>query len=560
MWTELQPGREISRAWEIASAATRYGGGELIARIGLHRALRKRGAAPLPAAQGEASSGTTPAERFRCALQELGPTFVKLGQVMATRVDLFPPDWIAQLEQLQNHVPGEPWTVIRAQLCEDLGAPPEEVFAEIDPEPLAAASIAQVHRARLHDGRAVVVKVRRPGIRTVVEADLRLLKRIARAAESHLPELRRFRLPAVVDQLRASLTRELDLAAECRHAERIAARFAGDPTLVIPAVHWAHTGERVNVQDLVEGIPIADLPALEAAGIDRRELARRGAQAVLCMMLRDGFFHADPHPGNVFALPGNRLALVDFGMVGRLSRQRRAEVVALLWGLVGRDAEAVVQILLEWTDDGAVDEGRLAQDVDAFVDRYHGVVLGQLNLAQMLLDVVRLLQAHELALPADLALVVKVCVTLEGLGRLLDDQFDMAAQARPFLRRQVRERFSPASLLRHGSHALVELAEVLAGLPHDLRRAVGAARRGRLKLQVASEELRHFATQLDHSANRLTMGIVVAALVIGSSITMTVAGGPTLLGLPVFGFLGFVGAVVAGSWLIFSIWRSGGGR
>jgi ubiquinone biosynthesis protein len=560
MWDGMSPGRDLARAVEIASTFARHGGGDLMRRSGLTAMLHRAGHVLPAATQLEEFVALAPALRTRRAFEALGPTFVKLGQLLATRVDLFPDEWIEQFAALQNQVPAAPYDQVRAQLVEDLGAPPEQVFARFDPEPLAAASIAQVYRARLHDGTEVVVKVRRPGIRPVVEADLRLLQRAAQAMEAHLPEMRQFAPVAVVAQFRESLRRELDLAAECRHAERIAASFASDPNLRIPRVHWRYCGERINVQDFVAGIAVCDLPALAAAGIDPRAIARRGAQAILAMMLRDGFFHADPHPGNVFALPGDRIALIDFGMVGRLSPRRRAQVVHLLHALVLRDADAVTQTLLDWTETAAVDEERLGQEVDAFIDRYHGVPLGQLHLGAMLLKIAALLREHRLHLPPDLALLIKVCITLEGMGRMLDPSFDMASEAAPFLRRALLGQHAPQAILRRGTRAVADLVETVAEFPRDLRRAARALRSGRMHLNLRLDQLERFGRQVDHSANRLTMGIVVAALVIGSSITMTVGGGPELLGLPAFGLLGFVGAVLAGAWLLLSIWRSGGGR
>jgi ubiquinone biosynthesis protein len=560
MWDRMIPGRDLGRAFEIASTFARYGGGDLVRRLRLAAMLHRAGHVLPAAAHLEEFVALSPPVRTRRAFEALGPTFVKLGQVLATRVDLFTDEWIEQFGALQNQVPAAPYEEVRAQLIEDLGAPPEQVFAHFDPAPLAAASIAQVYRARLDDGTEVVVKVRRPGIRPVIEADLRLLQRVAQAMETHLPEMRRYEPVAVVAQFRESLRRELDLAAECRHAERIAASFASDDTLLIPKVHWHYCGERVNVQDFVRGIAVCDLPALAAAGIDPRVIAKRGAQAILAMMLRDGFFHADPHPGNVFALAGDRIALIDFGMVGRLSGLRRTQVVNLLHALVERDAEAVTETLLGWTDAVSVDEERLGQDVDTFIDHYHGVPLGQLDLGAMLLEIAALLREHRLRLPPDLALLIKVCITLEGMGRTLDPAFDMASEAEPFLRRALIERYAPRAVLRRGARAMAELVDTAAALPHDLRRAARALRSGRMRLNLRLDQLTRFGRQVDHSANRLTMGIVVAALVIGSSITMTVGGGPELLGLPAFGLLGFIGAVLAGAWLMLSIWRSGGGR
>ena len=559
MWDTLIAGYDAPRVKTLVSILARHGFGDLLRRLGIARALHR-------------IDGTVPVERLehwisqpapvrvRHALEEMGPCFVKLGQLLATRVDLFPPEWIAEFSLLQNAVPPVSFESLRHEIENALGDAFETAFSSIDPTPLAAASIAQVHRARLPDGREVVIKVRRPGIRPLIEADMRLLQYAARRIEARFPELRRFHPIGMVRQFRDSLMRELDLAAECRNAERIAASFSGDPRLIVPRVHWPCTSESVNVQDYVDGIPLADLTGLERAGIDRATLARTGARFVLKMMLRDGFFHADPHSGNVFALPDKRIALIDFGMVGHLSSTRRREVVQLLFGLVERDAERVCAVLLDWAGEAAVDAAELAADVDTFIDRYHGVPLARLDLAAMLRDVTVLLRQHRLALPADLALLIKVCLTLDGLGRRLDPAFDMAAQARPFLRNAMFERYRPAVLARQGMNAVADLSELIVALPHALRRLLRTVQRGKAGIRMQVDELRDFSRDVSHSANRLAGSLVIAALIVGSSITMTVEGGPTLLGLPFFGLLGFVGASIAGIWLLLAIFGSGGGR
>ena len=551
--------RDLGRTAEIASVLVRYGFGDVVRRIGLAGVLERTGRALNWTSTAE-TARLSPPQRARHSLQELGPAFVKLGQILATRVDLFPPDWIAEFEKLQDRTPASDAAAVRAQLIADLGAPPEAVFRDFDPVPVAGGSIAQVHRARLQDGTPVAVKLRRPGIESVVEADLSLLARLAQLAESQLHDLARFRPREVVRQFTRTLRAELDLALECRSAERIARSLRDDPGIVVPKVFWEWTGERMNVQEYVDGIPSRDFAALDRAGLDRRALARRGARAMLKLVLEDGFFHADPHFGNVFYLEGNRLALIDFGMTGRLTTPRRDELVQLLVGLVERDTAATVDVLLEWAGAAQVDEEAVAADVDAFIDRYHGLPLAQVGIGAMLADLIRLLQEHRLVLPPDLALVLKVAATLEATGHELDPAFDMASEAEPFLRAATLERHGPTAVARRGWRAARSALEILSDLPRDVRQVLRSARSGRLQVHVDVTSLERFGRQLDRAANRLTVGVVTAALVIGSSIVMTVGGGPTLLGLPAFGLLGFLAAAAGGAWLLFSIWRSGRGK
>ncbi|MCV2217155.1 ABC1 kinase family protein [Thauera sp. Sel9] len=578
-WQALTTMRDLGRLHEIASILVRYGFGDIVRRMGLANALERTGTA-LHWSEAADFAHMTPPERVRRALEDMGPAFVKLGQVLATRVDLLEPEWIAEFGKLQDSAPPAPWAAVHQQLSEDLGAPPEEIFAAFEPEPLAAGSIAQVHRARLDDGSEVVVKVRRPGIRPILEADLRWLARLAELAEAESPEWRVLHPREMVRQFAQSLRNELDFAGECRNADRIARNFAGyadqdsaaavpgsgepdsagDPAIiVIPRVHWQWTGERVCVQEFIGGISGRRLQAIDQAGLDRKLLARRGANAVLKMIVEDGLFHADPHPGNVFYLPGNRIAFIDFGMVGRLSEERRDELIRLMLGLVKNDARSVVDVMLEWANDGAANEQELLLEIQSFVDRYHGVPLKQLRLSEMLTDLVAIPRRHHLVLPNDLALLVKAFVTLEGLGRELDPGFDIASQALPLLERAMQARYSPAALLKRGKQSATEVFSLLASLPQDLSRLLRLARRGRLEMHIDVPHLKRLGDQLDRAANRLVLGIVVAALIVGSSIVMTVPGGPTLLGLPVFGLVGFLGAMVGGVWLLLSILRSGKG-
>lgn len=556
MWETLGTVRDLGRLQEIAAVLIRYGFGDLVRRTGLADVLARAGRLLHWGDEAQRERMTAPM-RVRKAMETLGPTFVKLGQVLATRVDLFPPEWIAEFAELQNAVPALPYAQVHPQLVRDLGGEPAVVFAWIDEVPMAAASLAQAHRARLHDGRDVVLKVRRPGIRDVVEADLRLLARLAEIIEARLPDLRRYRPAEVVQQFTGSLRRELDFAAECRNAERIARAFAGRDDILIPAVHWQWTCESLNVQDFVDGIPGRDLDAVDAAGLDRHKLAQRGADIVLKMVLEDGCFHADPHPGNILYLRDGRVGVIDFGMVGTLSETRRFQVAQLLHGLVDQEPEAVADILLEWAGGVEVDEGRLQQDISQFVDRYRSVPLKDLRIGLMLSDITLLLRSYNLMLPADLALMIKAFLTLEGMGRQLDPDFDMASAARPFLEQVVVQRYAPRALLKRGRRSLLGLFDLAGELPRDLRRLVQAARRGRLQLKVETNALKGFGDQVNQAANRLVVGILTAALIIGSSIVMHSVGGISSRWLLALGVTGFVGAGLCGVWILFSIWRSG---
>lgn len=559
MWLELlNAAKDLSRAHDVAAILIRYGFSGFVRSIGIGRALERVGKT-LHWQHAEEFATLEAPQRVRRVLEELGPTFIKMGQILATRVDLFPPEYICEFEKLLDEVPSLPFEELLPQLEEDIGGLVDEVFREIDRQPLAAASLAQVHRATLKDGTAVILKIRRPGIRTIIEGDLRLLSRLVDVIEADAPELRRYHPREILRQFAQSLRRELDFAAEGRSAERVAAQLAEDPNIHIPVVYWELTGERLNVQEYIAGIPGRDLAAVEKAGLDRKLLAERGTKAVLKMIMEDGFFHADPHPGNVFFLTDNRLAFIDFGMMGRLTEERREQVVALLYGMVSDMPAKVVEILEDWSGILKTDEQALAVEIEAFVDRYSALSLKELSLPMMLTDFLEILRDHNLTLPADLALLIKAYITLDGFGRHLDPYFNTLFFASPYIENLMAARFKPEALAKRGWRNLVSMSDLLVAFPRELHQLLRASRMGALQVDINVKGISRDVDKLDIAMSRLTMGIVTAALIIGTSIIMTLRGQgePEIMGLPVFGFIGYVTASLAGVWLLFSIWRSG---
>jgi ubiquinone biosynthesis protein len=549
--------RNLPRLHEITSVLIRHGLGDIVQRIGVSGVLERAGQMVQLAASKE-SAGREPAERLRLAFQELGPTFIKLGQLLATRVDLFPPEWVREFERLHSGVTPEPFEALLPAITAALGRSPFEVFLDLDTHPHGSASIAQVHRARLSDGTPVVLKIRRPGIEDKVLADLRLLEHLASLAESEVPEARRYQPVAMVAQFRRSLERELDFTIEATNVERFAKHFAGDPYIVIPRIYPEWTSATLLVQEHIDGIPGTNLAAVEAAGLDKRVLAARGAEAILHMILVDGFFHADPHPGNVFYLPGNRIVLIDFGMVGRLAPRRRREVIDLLAGLAQMEEEPMLDVLLDWAGDAYVDESRLALDVNELVFEYEGVPLRSIRIGELVRRFTAIVREHSIVLPADLTLMFKALITMEGLGRQYDPEFHIVEHLAPLLRRVLRERYRPDQIFKRSRSALEEIFNAVGSVPRDFGRLVRDARRGKARIDLDIRRLETFGDQLDKTLDRVTMGIMTASVVIGSSIVMTVQGGPTFLGIPlllVMGFAGYTVAFLNSIWVIYGIWR-----
>ena len=556
LWEMITTAKDLGRVQDIAAVLIRYGFGSVVRKLGLGRALERVGKT-LHWRHAEEFASLNTAHRVRHVLEDLGPTFIKMGQILATRADLFTPPYIAEFEKLQDRAQPVPFSDLIQQLEEDIAGSIDEIFLQVDRQPLAAASLAQVHRAQLKDGTDVILKIRRPGIRKIIEADLRLLRRFVDIVEVEAPDWKRYHPREIVRQFTQSLRRELDFAAECRNAERIAANLAEDTHILIPKIYWQWTGERLNVQEYVEGIPGRDLNAVEKANLDRKLLAERGTHAVFKMIMEDGFFHADPHPGNVFYLPNNRLAFIDFGMVGRLTEERRGQVVNLLYGMVNQAPSKVIEILEDWSDIIQTDEQLLAVDIEAFVDQYSSLALKDLSLPMMMRDFMTILRDHDLILPADLALLIKAYITLDGLGRHLDPDFNTLVFVTPYIQKIMVARYKPDAIAKRGWRNLISVVDLMSSLPKELHQLLRASRKGAIQVDINVKSLGEYIHQVDLAISRLTMGIVTAALIIGTSIIMTVKGGPEIFGLPAFGFIGYISAAITGIWLLLSIWRSG---
>jgi len=550
--------RELPRLREISMVFVRHGLGDLVRRAGIATLLEHAGHV-LHWGEATEIAHLEVQQRARLAFEQLGPTFVKLGQMLSTREDLLPPAWTTELARLHSDVAPIPFDDLLPQIEQALGHSPFEVFAHVEREPHAAASIAQIHRAKLASGTPVVLKIRRPGIEAKIDADLRLLDRLAHLIEREMPEVRRYRPVQVVGQLRGSLERELDLAVEARNTERFARNFADDLDILVPRVYLEWTSSTMIVQEHIEGIRGNDLAAIDSAGLDRKVLAARGVDAVLKMILVDGFFHADPHPGNVMYLPDNRIALIDFGMVGRLSPARRRQIIDLLAGLAGHDEEAMLEVLLDWRGDEFVDEARLAADLGEFAFDYADMQLKDLKIGVLLHRVSAILREHSIVLPSDLTLLFKALITLEGLGHQYDPEFRLIERVKPFIDRAMRERYQPVETARRAQQTLSDLFGLVTSMPRDLARLVKDARHGRMRVDLDLKRLDRFGDRLHSAMDRATIGIMTASLVVGSSIVMTIAEGPRLFGVSLLTYCGLVGYLVAfvnSLWIIFSIWRS----
>ncbi|AUM19316.1 AarF/ABC1/UbiB kinase family protein [Rhodococcus ruber] len=496
---------------QIAETFARHGFGFLIGVAGLQRWLPLHRGLLGHARRDQPYSNP---EHLRLALEQLGPTFVKLGQVLSTRPDLLPEPYRRELAVLQDAAPPVPGPLITSLVTHDLGAAPSEVFASFDLQPLASASLGQAHAATLADGTEVVVKVRRPNVVEQIEQDLEILHNLAARAQRRWEAAADYDLVGIAEEFARTLRAELDYLHEGRNAERFAANFASSATIRIPRIYWDTTTSRVLTIERIRGIKIDDVQALDAAGIDRSTLAHHAAWVAAKMVFEDGFFHADPHPGNFFIEPGGRIGLIDFGMVGEVDAQLREKLGALLIALAGQQPRRVAAALTGLSSGrGRVDVPALATDLAPLLDRYAGRELGQISLGALIQDVLTVVRRHHVQIPSDLALLSKMLIMVEGLGVELDPQFQLAELLDPYARRLASARYSPEVLASRFRQAGFDVLDVVAELPDQLRRLRETLDAGGPEVHLRAAELEPFVARLETTGRRLVVALVAAALV-----------------------------------------------
>jgi len=549
--------RHIARYRQILQVLFKYGFGELLDTLKIEQ-LVELGLQKLHRKQREKVEVLTGPQRFRLALEELGPTFVKLGQVLSTRPDLIPLAFIEELTKLQDEVPPFPYSEVREIFKAETGEFPEELFQSFDEKPLAAASIGQVHSARLKDGTDVVVKVQRPRIKKTIEIDLEIMLHLSGMMERHLEELHVIRPSRIVEEFARTLEEEIDYTVELSHIIRFAGQFEDDKTIRVPRVYPELSTERILTMENIHGVKGADLEALKKDGYDLPLLAERGADLIMKQIFIYGYFHGDPHPGNIFFLPGNIICYVDFGMMGRISRSEREDFADMLTAVVQRNDKKMVEAMLKLTDyDIEPDREILEQEMGDFVDRYLYRPLKELRLGKLLQQLLELVTKNRLTIKANFYLMMKALSQVESLGVDLDPDFEIIGIAKPFVRQVQMARLNPKRIAEELFESGSEVFSLLKDLPGEVRSILAQIREGKLKIIFQHRGLDRILTTLDRSSNRVAFAIVLAALIIGSSLIVLSGVPPTWFDIPIIGLIGFLVAGIMGFWLLITIIRHG---
>lgn len=547
--------RVIKRYRQIIEVLVKYGFGEILGRMNIAPRLRI-GKRRLFAKTSDLAS-LNYAERIRMAMEELGPTFIKLGQVLSTRPFLIPVELVVELSKLQDEV--APFDFARAKeiIEKELKAPLDKVFDKIDEKPVASASLAQVHIGVLRDGRKVAVKVQRPGVRDILDVDMIILRDLANLMERFIPESKRFDPSGQIDELAKVSRRECDFLYEARNMEIFGRNYEDDETIKIPTVHWEYTTGKLLIAEYIDGVKISSVDKLKSQGINLKEVAHNGLRVILKMIFEDRFFHGDPHPGNVFVMKDGRIALLDFGMVGHVSESVVDFLVNLLFSASSWDARRILKTVLEFNlvpED--YDQMALESDLTELLYRYHRIPLWQIDMKSLLIDSMDIFYRHDIKLPGSFMLLTKAMITAEEVARDLDPEINIIEEIEPYIRNLTSKRFRFSTLKHDLISTLGDLRELVTDFPFDLKRITQKLRRGEIEFQFHHRGLEDLTSELFQSSKRVSLALIIAAILVSASLLRHAGAGIRVFGFPLLSMLGFFVGGVLTIWLIINILRS----
>ncbi|MCK4947181.1 MAG: hypothetical protein KAQ99_09905 [Candidatus Aureabacteria bacterium] len=550
--------RNVKRLRQISHIFVKYGFGYIVDRLNIDQNLVGRKIIKIASAKKLDVFDIPIPVRIRKMMEELGPAFIKLGQVLSTRPDLIPLEFCQELEKLQNEVPAFAYEKAKEQIENELKEPIDKLFSSFSVDSFAAASLSQVYMAESKSGEKLVVKVQRPDIEKTIRADLDILYTLAQLAEKYIEEIRLYNPTVVVDEFKKTILREIDFSLEAKNIDRFRRNFKDDNTVYIFKVMHHLSTKKILTMERLEGIKASNVNEIGRIGLDKRQIAINGADAILKQIFMHGFFHADPHPGNIFVLKDGRIAFLDFGMVGRIDAETREQISGILVAIIHRDTKGIIETFVSM---GAVEKDtgvkKLNLDLTDFVENYYEIPLKDLRMDQFLPDLINIISHNRIKVPADFFLLSKALITIESVGKKMSPDFNAVSQAKPFVERLVKERYSTKNIVRGVKGFLKGLYILTNLLPRDLTIILNKIKKGTLRVEFEHRGLENLIHVLDKVSNRVAFSLVIAALIVGSSIIMQADKGPILFDFPVLGVIGFVAAGIMGLWLAIAILRSG---
>jgi len=492
--------------------------------------------------------------KLRTALEELGPTFVKLGQILSTRPDLLPRAYTDELSNLQDAATPFSAEEAEVQFKNEFNQGTAELFAEFEPEPMAAASLSQVHRARLRTGELVAVKVQRPDIRNQIETDISILHRLAAIMEKRMHWSRIYQPADLVREFSYMIRQELDFKREAHNLESFHRNFPDSEEIRMPKVYWKQTSERIITMELVEGTKINRVIKSEEDEFDKQEIASRITNAFLKQVFKDGFFHGDPHPGNIIIQKDNVVGFLDFGIVGRIDDWTKNKLADVLIAITQNDVEKIIKV---WREMDLLDPLQNTQPIERelqhFLDKYYGIPSKDIKIGRLLEEIIDIMVRHEVKAPTVLALLTKALIHIEGICRQLDPDFNMVAYTEPYAKELLKRKYSPHELFKKSTQLSKDLLEVAEKIPYEFYLLSKGLRQGKLSVGFKHEHLEELTVVIDRASNRIAFGLIIAALIIGSSFIMSIDKGPFLFNYPILGLLGYMVAAFLGLGLVVSI-------
>ena len=544
----------INRYRQIVQVMTKNGLGHFVDQMGLGNMLPRSKRRDIASQRPKKSMAVT----YRTIMEELGPTFIKFGQILSTRPDIISAEYVQEFSKLQDSVKPLPFSVIKGQIETELNMPIEDVFDSVEESPVASASIGQVHRARLKDGSDVAIKVQKPDIERTVRLDLEIMRNLAHRVGTLVAQRSPYEPEEIVEEFSKAIRKELDYTMEASNAEKFFQEFKGERSVRIPRIYRTYSTKRLLVMEYIEGKKVLDI--LEDEGYtqeERARIAKIGADALFKMIFSYGFFHADPHPANIFVIDAHTISFLDFGITGRINKKMKGQLVDLILAVLSKDSEKVADTVISITDADDVNKDDLVWEIEDLIENYYGQSLENINMGTFIQDLTAVSKRYGIKMPKYYTLLGKSILMIEGIGRQLDPDFNAVEYTKPYVKEMIRERMGPVNMAKRWYESVTQAGDLILEMPRRLDSLISRTSKRGFKIGVDRDTTECLTHSFERSVNRLSFAIVSASMVLASSVLFQADIGPKWQGLPLVGLLLFVVSFIFGISLIYAIYKGG---